>query len=121
MSLASEANNFYVHFEAIFSQQAKAAQAEVNGWVGAPFTLSEHDIKRAFKHVNTKKAAGPHGISGQVLKLCADQLATVFTMKPAQSVIPMCFKKSTIIPVSKKTKPACLNDYCREVCSDQVL
>ncbi len=63
----------------------------------------------------TKKAAGPDGISGWVLKLCADQLAPVFTMifnlSLAQSVIPTCFKKSTIIPVPKKTRPACLNDY----------
>ena len=102
--LASELKNFYAHFEAISSQQAKTVEAEVNGWVGAPFTpitLSEHDVRRAFKGVNTKKAAGPDGISGRVLKLCADQLALVFTMifnlSLPQSVTPTCFK-STIIP-----------------------
>ena len=53
---------------------------------------SEPDVRRVFKHVNTKKAAGPDGISGRVLKLCADQLVPVFTMifnlSLAQSVIP---------------------------------
>ena len=65
--------------------------------------------------MNTKKAAGPEGISGRVLKLCADQLASVFTMIfnlfLAQPVV-LTFKKSTIIPVPKKTRPACLNDSC---------
>ncbi len=36
-SLANELNNFYAQFEVIGSQQAKTAEAEVNGWVGAPF------------------------------------------------------------------------------------
>jgi len=60
--------------------------------------------------VNTRKAAGPDGISGQVLKTCANQLAPVFTtifnLSLAESVVPS-FKWSTIVPVS----PACLNDY----------
>lgn len=60
-----------------------------------------------FKHQN--------GTSGQVLKLCADLLVLVFTMIFElfldQSVIPTCFK-SNIIPVPKKTGPACLNDCC---------
>ncbi len=64
-------------------QVVNSAGSQDNGWVGVPstpITLSEHDIRRAFKHVNTKKAAGPDGISGRVLKLCADQLAPVFTV-----------------------------------------
>ncbi len=36
---------------------------------------------------------------------------TWFNLSLAQSVIPTCFKKSTILPVLKKTRPACLNDY----------
>lgn len=30
--------NFYARFEVIGSQQAKTAEADVNGWMGAPFT-----------------------------------------------------------------------------------
>lgn len=59
VSLASELSNSYSHLEAICCQQAKATEAEVNGWVNGPFshiTLSEHDIRRAFKCVNIKKA-----------------------------------------------------------------
>ncbi|MFY0323997.1 RNA-directed DNA polymerase, partial [Bacillus sp. YIM B13585] len=79
------------------------------------FTISEHDVRRAFKRVNTRKAAGPDGITGRVLKACADQLAPVFTeifnLSLEQSVVPSCFKQSTIVPVPKKPQPTCLNDY----------
>ncbi|KAK3521026.1 hypothetical protein QTP86_000581 [Hemibagrus guttatus] len=64
----------------------------------------------------SRKAAGPDGISGRVLRACADQLAPVFTeifnLSLTQSVIPTCFKESIIVPVLKKTHPASLNDYC---------
>ena len=36
---------------------------------------------------------------------------SIFHPSVAHSVIPTCFKTSTIIPVPKKTSPACLNDY----------
>lgn len=72
------------------------------------YTLSEH--------VNTRKAAGPDGISGLVLKQkYADQLALVFIMifhlSLAQSVMHMSFKKSTIIPVPKKPRPRSAPHY----------
>ncbi|KAI5620514.1 gastrula zinc finger protein XlCGF28.1-like [Silurus asotus] len=58
---------------------------------------------------------GPDGITGRVLKACADQLAAVFTeifnLSLEQAVVPSCFKQSTIVPVPKKPQPACLNDY----------
>jgi len=30
---------------------------------------------------------------------------------PSETVVPACFKWSTIVPVPKTTSPACLNDY----------
>ncbi len=67
------------------------------------------------KRVNVRKAAGPDGITGRVLRSCSDQLAGLFTSlfneSLATSVVPTCLKKSIIIPVPKNNKPACLNDY----------
>ena len=44
-----------------------------------------------------------------------DQLAIVFTdifnLSLTESVISTCFKQTTIVPVPKNTKVACLNDY----------
>ncbi|XP_039458566.1 protein NLRC3-like [Oreochromis aureus] len=68
-----------------------------------------------YKKVNTvdpHKAPGPDGIPGQLLRVCADELAEVFTnifnLSLRQSVVPTA---STIIPVPKKSVVSCLNDY----------
>ncbi len=58
---------------------------------------------------------GPDGIPGRVLRACAFQLAGVFTdifnLSPSLSVVPSCFKKSIIVPLPKKKKITCLNDW----------
>ena len=77
--------------------------------------LSEHSVRREFKKVDPRKAAGPDSVAGRVLKTCAEQLAPVFTalfnLSLAQSIVPTRFKESTIIPIPKHQKPSCLNDY----------
>uniref|UniRef100_A0A4W5LD23 Reverse transcriptase domain-containing protein n=1 Tax=Hucho hucho TaxID=62062 RepID=A0A4W5LD23_9TELE len=78
-------------------------------------TLSVADMSKTFKQVNIHRAAGPDGLPGRVLRACADQLSGVFTdifnMSLIDSVIPTCFKQTTIVPVPKNTKATCLNDY----------
>ncbi len=63
----------------------------------SPLTLSVADVTRSFKRVNIRKAVGPDGIPGRVLKACAFQLAGVFTdifnLSLSLSVVPSCFKK----------------------------
>ncbi len=58
---------------------------------------------------------GPDGIPGRVLRACAFQLAGVFTdifnLSHSLSVVPSCFKKSIIVPLPKKNKITCLNDW----------
>ncbi len=72
-------------------------------------------ITRSFKRVNSRKAVGPDGIPGHVLRACAFQLAGVFTdifnLSLSLSVVPSCFKKSTIVPIPKKNKITCLTDW----------
>jgi hypothetical protein len=65
--------------------------------------LCDHaDVSKTFKQSNIHKAAGPDGLSA-----CADQLASVFTdifnLSLTESVIPTCFKYSTIVPVPRNT------------------
>jgi hypothetical protein len=77
--------------------------------------LSVANVSNTFKQVNFHKAAGPDGLPGRVLRACADQLESVFTdnfnLSLTESVILTCFKHTTIVPVPKKTKVNCLNDY----------
>ena len=80
-----------------------------------PFAVDEYVVRSMFQRLNSRKAAGPDNISSCLLKLCADQLSSVFTdifnVSLSQCKIPHCFKKSTIIPVPKKSTASCLNDY----------
>ena len=78
-------------------------------------TLSVADVSKTFKQVNIHKAAGTDGLPGRMLQTCADQLSGVFTdifnMSLIESVIPISFKQTTIVPLPKNTKATCLNDY----------
>ncbi|KAK3521253.1 hypothetical protein QTP70_001550 [Hemibagrus guttatus] len=120
-SLADELNIVYACFEAAAIDananaiaNASGCRQEENANTENAFIISEHDVRRAFRRMNTRKAAGPDGISGRVLRACADQLAPMFTeifnLSLIQSVIPTCFKESIIVPFLKKTHPASLND-----------
>jgi hypothetical protein len=58
-------------------------------------------VSKTFKQVKIHKATGPDGSPGRVLGACADQLARVFTdifnLSLTLSIIPTCFKQTTII------------------------
>ena len=78
-------------------------------------TLSAADVSKTFKQVNIHEAAGPDGLPGRVQRACADKLASVFTdifnLSLSKSVIPTCFKQTTIALVPKSTKVTRLNYY----------
>eukprot|EP00061_Rhincodon_typus_P013312 g39613.t1 len=65
-------------------------------------------------HVKPRKASGPDGVPRHALRSCVDQLtgifADIFNLSLLQSEVPTCFKKTTFIPVPKKTHATCLND-----------
>ncbi len=65
--------------------------------------------------MNIRKAVGPDVIPVHMLRTCALQIAGVFTdifnLSLSVSVVPLCFKKSTIVPIRKKNEITCLNDW----------
>ncbi len=113
-SLPDELNTFYARFEADNTAHTESAHTAAAEEV-SPLTLSVADVTRSFKRVNIRNAVGPDGIPGRVLKACAFQLAGVFTdifnLSLSLSVVPSCFKKSIIVPIPKKNKITCLNDW----------
>jgi hypothetical protein len=78
-------------------------------------TLTVANVSKTLKQVNIHKAAGPDGLPGHVFKAYTDQLASIFTdisnLSLTESVIPTFFKQTTIVPVPKKAKVTCLNEY----------
>ncbi len=79
------------------------------------FKVCVEDVNQVFRKQKSRKASGPDGISPACLKVCADQLAPIFTQIFNRSLelceVPCCFKHSTIIPVPKMPKITGLNDY----------
>ncbi|KAK3571327.1 hypothetical protein QTP86_007562 [Hemibagrus guttatus] len=73
----------------------------------------EHEVTHTLQAVNPRKAAGPDGIPGRVLKDCVNQLAGVFTrifnQSQSQSTVPPCLKSFTIISLPKKPHISNLN------------
>ncbi len=119
--LAEELNTFYGRFECNVNGggatlPSSASESSRQSSDDYAITFSEDDVRRELRRVNVRKAAGPDGITGRVLRSCADQLAGLFTSifneSLATSVVPTSFKKNVIIPVPKNSKPSCLNDYC---------
>uniref|UniRef100_A0A9J8BEH4 Reverse transcriptase domain-containing protein n=1 Tax=Cyprinus carpio carpio TaxID=630221 RepID=A0A9J8BEH4_CYPCA len=77
--------------------------------------ISEDAVRQVFRKQKRKKAPGPDCVTPACLKSCADQLAPIFTQIFNRSLelceVPSCFKRSTIIPIPKKSKITGLNDY----------
>ncbi|KAJ8353566.1 hypothetical protein SKAU_G00211330 [Synaphobranchus kaupii] len=126
--LVEELNSFFARFETAPTVAAtahtnarykvvptEAATATPHTPTQSSIVLKEHEVRRTLKAVNPRKAAGPDGVPGRVLRDCADQLAGVltkiFNQSLSQAIVPSCLKTSTIIPVPKKKNISCLNDY----------
>ncbi len=77
--------------------------------------ISKDEVRQVFRKQKRKKAPGPDVVTPACLKSCADQLAPIFTKIFNRSLelceVPSCFKRSTIIPIPKKSKITGLNDY----------
>ena len=103
-SLPDELNTFYARFETGNTFPAVKIPADLDT---CPLVLTTLEVSKAFKRVNGRKAPGPDGIHGRVVRACTVQLADVFTnifnLSLRLTVIPTCFKQTTIIPVPKKT------------------
>ncbi|KAL0175519.1 hypothetical protein M9458_027849, partial [Cirrhinus mrigala] len=107
--LAEDLNEFYCRFDTPHTRS--------DDLFLQPLTppISEDDVRQVFRKKKRRKAPGPDGVTPACLKTCADQLAPIFSQIFNRSLelceVPSCFKRSTIIPVPKKTKITGLNDY----------
>ena len=111
-NLPDRLNDFYSRFDKLNTTSPSCITPSSSL---PPFAVDEYVVRSMFQRLNSRKAAGPDNISPCLLKLCADQLSSVFTdifnVSLSQYKIPHCFKKSTIIPVPKKSTASFLNDY----------
>ncbi len=111
-SLAEELNLFFARFE-VESPEVAASHPPAHS--SHILMVEEHEVRRTLRAVNPRKAAGPNGVAGWLLKDYVDQLAGVFARIFSQSLsqftVPPCLKSSIIVPLPKKTTISSLNDY----------
>ncbi|XDV13486.1 hypothetical protein PO909_001880, partial [Leuciscus waleckii] len=116
-NLAEELNYFFARFEVngTRTESTSATPITLLPTDALTFSLSAEEVRRAFLGVNPRKAAGPDGIPGRVLRDCADQLAEVFTsifnISLSTCSIPKCLKSTIIVPILKKSAVSSFNDY----------
>ncbi|KAI2645161.1 RNA-directed DNA polymerase from mobile element jockey [Labeo rohita] len=109
---AEELNQFISRFEVKRSgttiSQASAANSQT-------FVIQPAEVTRILCKINTRKAAGPDGIPGRVLRVCAAELGEVFTnifnLSLLKCTVPTCLKTSIIVPVPKHAASTSPNDY----------
>ena len=113
-SLPDQLNEFYARFDRENTSPVVTTSG-VTDELPPPFVIEEESVRKALACQNTRKAAGPDGISNSTLRHCADQLAPaltcIFNESLQTGIVPKCFKSAVIIPVPKKSKVSTLNDY----------
>ncbi|XP_071831966.1 uncharacterized protein [Apostichopus japonicus] len=107
-ALPDKLNEFYARFDRGNSNQPIPVN---NGHATAPFNSDITLVNYKFKRLNERKAAGPDGITPKLLKMCAEQLAEVYTNIFNWSLslceVPRSFKDAIIVP-EKKRNVSCL-------------
>ena len=118
--LAEQLNQFFSRFEVETGTTIIPAPTVHNTSLEStidrqPLVLQISDVRRAFQNINIRKAAGPDGIMGRVVRGCAAELAGVFTdifnLSLLQCSVPTCLKTSIIVPVPKQSAVVSPNDY----------
>ena len=105
-------NGFYARFD---DSRIKRKYPEVGSIEDVTSVyFSPNEVKKQFMSVNPRKASGPDGVSSRVIKLCAEQLSSVFSIlfnRAYQEHIPAVWKESCIIPVPKSPTAKEMNDF----------
>ncbi|XP_054865475.1 uncharacterized protein LOC129348636 [Amphiprion ocellaris] len=72
-------------------------------------SITADQVRSELKKIKTRKAAGPDGISSRLLRDCADQLCQVllhiFNLSLSLERVPVLWKTSCLVPVSKTRNP----------------
>ena len=76
LSFANELNTFYGRFDTSdFSTERNLLSEQFGS--SESITITEEEVRRILKRIDPRKAPGPDGIRGYVLKECREQLSPV--------------------------------------------
>ncbi|XP_055508343.1 uncharacterized protein LOC129707381 isoform X1 [Leucoraja erinacea] len=116
-SFPDELNAFYARFDRENTDVPSRAPICRDG---ISVTVTEADVRRSFRGLNPRKAPGPDGIPGRVFSKSVQTnwlkfLTDIFNLSLLRSEVPTCFKRTSIIPVPKKSKVTWLNDLSTRI------
>ena len=113
---ADRLNSFYARFnDKDFKQEHHSIKTEL-AQISASQTieLPENCVRKVLNNIKVKKAEGPDGISGMLIKSCKDSLLSIIEyiccLSLNTAVYPAPWKLGKIIPVAKKDLPEKDND-----------
>lgn len=81
--------------------------------------VTAHEVERAAKKIGNRKAPGPDGIHGKVLKIASsimDRIAQVFTQCLREGYFPDEWKEATLVLIPKEGKPKDSPSAYRPIC-----
>ncbi|KAK7912490.1 hypothetical protein WMY93_012701 [Mugilogobius chulae] len=101
-TLAEDLYIFYAHFDRENTDPVLPALPTTS--LAPVQSVHVHEVSRVFCSINIRKATGPDGVLGRVLKDCAAELADVFTsvlnismLYISCSLVAACFKAASIV------------------------
>jgi hypothetical protein len=79
------------------------------------FSLNVDVVKESLRKVKVRKASGPDGIGGRLIKSCQSSLLYVihklFELSLSTGTYPSVWKVGEVVPVEKRPLPQCDNDF----------
>ena len=80
-----------------------------------PIKVGRAGVLKLLLNIKPNKATGPDGIPGNLLKICAEEIADVYTLlfqaSLDQGSLPSDWKKANIVPVFKKGDKGRVENY----------
>jgi endonuclease/exonuclease/phosphatase family metal-dependent hydrolase len=113
---SDQANLFNEYFYEQFSEESDySIDIDYENDLFSDFEIHSHDILLILKKTNSRKAAGPDGIHGKILKKCARSLAyplsLLFNLSFSTGCIPPDWKLASVVPVHKKDDKSLVENY----------
>lgn len=106
-------------FSSVFSDPSGSFDGNLNDSAELPelpkIIVNERGVFKLMCGLNENKACGPDSIPSKILKICASELAPVFTTlfqaSLDQGVVPDDWKKANIVPIYKKGDKSKAENY----------
>ena len=80
-----------------------------------PIKITSFGIFKLLSNINPNKATGPDDLPGKFLKLCANEVANIYTIlfqaSLDQGIVPPDWKKGNIVPLYKKGDKSLPENY----------